>query len=244
MTLILVLALGFALAYSNGSNDVSKGIATLVGSGVTNYRRAIQWGTLWTGVGGIAAAFLTHAMIQTFGIDLLGPGVHASASAALATIAGAALWVALATVKRLPVSTTHAIIGSLVGAISLTYGLDGVNWVSLGSKIALPLLLSPIAALALTAVLLRILRNSAPDVENDCVCAEVALLIAGVGSGDGVMAMTAATAVAPQLHIATCKSDEGRFPRITLNHLHWLSSGATSFARGLNDTPKMAAILM
>ncbi|MGC8550290.1 MAG: hypothetical protein ACP5M4_11375 [Acidobacteriaceae bacterium] len=48
MVLVLIFLLGFAVAYANGSNDVSKGIATLAGSGVTNYRRAIRWGTLWT----------------------------------------------------------------------------------------------------------------------------------------------------------------------------------------------------
>jgi len=173
LTLFLVVVLGFALAYTNGSNDVSKGIATLVGSGVTSYRRAILWGTLWTGTGGIAAAFLSHAMIQTFGSSLLAPGRHPSFSAAFATIAGATLWVALATIKRLPVSTTHAIVGAVAGVASLAYGTGGVNWSSLVGKIALPLLLSPLAALAFTAALLRIFRSPAPDMENDCVCAEI-----------------------------------------------------------------------
>jgi PiT family inorganic phosphate transporter len=241
LTLFLALVLGFALTYTNGSNDVSKGIATLVGSGVTSYRRAILWGTLWTGIGGIAAVFLSRAMIQTFGSSLLAPGIHPSFAAAFATIAGATLWVAIATIKRLPVSTTHAIVGAVAGVASLAYGTGGVNWSSLVGKIALPLLLSPVAALALTAVLLRIFRNSAPDMENGCVCAEITHPVAALS---GVAAMASANVVAPQLHIKTCKSGEGRSPRITLNRLHWLSSGATSFAPGLNDTPKMAAILM
>lgn len=48
---VLALACGALVAYLNGANDVSKGIATLAGSGVTNYQRAILWGTLWTGAG-------------------------------------------------------------------------------------------------------------------------------------------------------------------------------------------------
>ncbi|HBH81131.1 MAG TPA: inorganic phosphate transporter, partial [Nitrospira sp.] len=44
LTYVLILVLAFA----NGSNDVSKAIATLVGGGVTNYRIAIAWGTFWT----------------------------------------------------------------------------------------------------------------------------------------------------------------------------------------------------
>ncbi len=240
MTLILVLALGFALAYANGSNDVSKGIATLVGSGVTSYRRAILWGTFWTGAGAIAAAFLARAMIETFGSDLLAKGIHPSFSAALATVAGAALWVAFSTIKRLPVSTTHAIVGSVAGVASVAYGVGGVDWLSLAGKIALPLLLSPVVALAVTVVLLRIWRGTASGTANDCICAEVVQPMTAAGGA----AMASSTAVVPQLHITTCKTGEGRIPRITLNHLHWLSSGATSFARGLNDAPKMAAILM
>lgn len=232
--------LGFALAYLNGANDVSKGIATLVGSGVTNYRRAILWGTFWTGIGGIAGAFLARAMIQTFGSGLLAPGVHARVSAALATIAGAAIWVALATVRGLPVSTTHAIVGSIAGTVSLAYGVGGVNWVSLIGKIALPLLLSPIVSLVLTTGILRVWKALAAGSVNDCICAEIVQPLDAIGGGEGVINVTS---VVPQLHLATCEASEGLSPKITLNHLHWLTSGATSFARGLNDVPKMVAIL-
>lgn len=245
MTLILVLALGFAVAYANGSNDVSKGIATLAGSGVTDYRRAIRWGTLWTGVGGIAAAFLARAMVRTFGSDLLVPGTHASFSAAFAIIAGAALWVAFSTVKRLPVSTTHAIVGSVAGVATLAYGAGGVNWTAITGKIALPLLLSPVAALGLTAALLRIRKPRPRGPEHDCVCAEVIQPdVTTVSGGDSTAMLASAPVAVPQIRMTTCKAGEEHSLRITVDHLHWLSSGATSFARGLNDTPKMVAILM
>ena len=48
---LLAFALVFALAFANGANDVSKAIATLVGSGITDYRSAIAWGTAWTMIG-------------------------------------------------------------------------------------------------------------------------------------------------------------------------------------------------
>ena len=48
---LVALSLVMALAYANGTNDVSKAIATLVGSGVTDYRTAIIWGTIWTMAG-------------------------------------------------------------------------------------------------------------------------------------------------------------------------------------------------
>ena len=241
MTLIILLALGFALAYVNGANDVSKGIATLVGGGVTNFRRAIAWGTFWTGVGGIASAFLSRAMIQTFGSGLLAPGIHASEAAALATIIGAALWVALATMGGLPVSTTHAIVGSIAGTTALAYGVGGVNWVSLGGKIALPLLLSPIVSLILTSTLLRVWSMSTAGTVNDCLCAELVQPFQAMAGSDGIVLPSP---LMPGVQVATCIASEATSPRITLNHLHWLTSGAASFARGLNDVPKMVALLL
>jgi PiT family inorganic phosphate transporter len=61
---LLALILVLALRYANGMNDVSKAMATLVGSGVTNYRRAILWGTIWTMAGASASAFVVEATIS------------------------------------------------------------------------------------------------------------------------------------------------------------------------------------
>ena len=240
-TLIVIFALGISIAYVNGANDVSKGIATLVGSGVANYRRAVLWGTLWTGVGGITGAFLARALVQTFGKGLLTSAAHATLAAALATIAGAALWVALATYKGLPVSTTHAIVGSIAGVASLAYGLDKVQWVAFGGKIMLPLLLSPVISLLLTASVLRTWRSLAPDSETDCICAQIGQPATALVGGN---ALAFSSVSLPHFHMATCAANESTQSGITLNHLHWATSGATSFARGMNDAPKMVAIVL
>ena len=239
--LFIVFALGFAIAYVNGANDVSKGIATLIGSGVTNYRRGISWGTFWTGVGGITGAFVARAMIQTFGKGLLAPGVQATLAAALATIAGAALWVAFATLKGLPVSTTHAIVGSIAGVASMAYGFGGANWSAFGGKILLPLLVSPLVSLLLTVLILRIWRALAPNSTADCLCVQVAQPAAVFAPE---IALSSSTVALPQVHIATCAATRGTPRGLTLDHLHWLTSGATSFSRGLNDAPKMVAIVL
>lgn len=240
LTLALVFVLGIAVAYVNGANDVSKGIATLVGSGVANYRRAVAWGTVWTGVGGIAGAFLARAMVQTFGKGLLSPGVHPTVAAAMATIAGAALCVAFATRQGLPISTTHAIIGSIAGVATAAYGLAGVNWAAFGSKIVLPLLLSPVASLALTSAALRTWKVLAPQSEADCICVEVLQPAAALAQGTGSVPLGSV----PQVHLATCAANGNASRGMTLNHLHWLTSGATSFSRGLNDAPKMVALVL
>jgi PiT family inorganic phosphate transporter len=241
-TSLFVLAVGIAIAYVNGGNDVSKGIATLVGSGVTNLRRAVLWGTLWTGMGGIAAAFLAHAMLQTFGKGLLRQGIRPSLGPAIATIAGGALWVALATFKGLPVSTTHAIVGSVAGVASVAYGLHGVNWPAMGAKVFLPLLLSPIASLAITAVLIRISRVLVPERLTDCLCFQVEQ--PGMPATAGGATVAFAPAAAPRIHVASCVSSAKNATGITLNHMHWFTSGTASFARALNDAPKMAALVI
>ncbi|MBI5411438.1 MAG: inorganic phosphate transporter, partial [Nitrospirae bacterium] len=69
LTFLLVLALAFA----NGTNDVSKAIATLVGSGVTNYRTAILWGTAWTILGAYMSGLVATAMVKTFSSGLIKP---------------------------------------------------------------------------------------------------------------------------------------------------------------------------
>lgn len=238
---LFFFAIGAAIAYVNGGNDVSKGIATLVGSGVANTRRAVLWGTLWTGIGGLAAAFLARAMLQTFGKGLLGRGVHATLGAAAASIAGAALWVAFATCKGLPVSTTHGIVGSVAGVALVAYGLHGINWQTLGDKIILPLLLSPVISLVLTAGLIRLSRRLVPEEALDCMCFK----IEPQELHPSLQGTAALSVVAtPRLHLESCVSSAGSYAGITINHLHWLTSGATSFARALNDAPKMAGLVL
>lgn len=114
--MLLVFTAAAVLAWANGANDVSKGIATLVGSGVTGYRQATMWGALWTAAGAAVATVATGAMLATFGSGLLGASVSPTLAAGLAAIAGAAGWVLFATRTGLPVSTTHAIVGAVAGS--------------------------------------------------------------------------------------------------------------------------------
>lgn len=248
--LLLVLAAGAFIAYVNGSNDVSKGIATLVGSGVSDYRRAILWGTLWTGAGCFAGAVFAAAMLDTFGKGLLAPGASPTWNAALATILGAAVFVAIATRTSLPVSTTHAIVGSLAGVATAAYGLGGINWDTLGSKIAIPLLASPVIALGITLAALWIWKalRRRPLAAADCLCVELEPDSAiAATTPDGIS--LSVEAAAPHLQILAgpqeeCAVRQSRGLRLTVNHLHWLTSGGTSFARGMNDAPKMAALIL
>ncbi len=244
--MLALVGLGFGLAYVNGANDVSKGIATLVGSGVTNYRRAIIWGSLWTAVGGLLGAVLAKAMVSTFGNGLFAAGTTPTLLAATATLCGAAAWILIATRTGLPVSTTHAIVGSIAGVGATAYGVLGVEWSALAGKIVVPLLASPLVSLVAVVVLLRATRRGTAPAVADCVCVEVQPAM--VASVPGIATHTTHSPGAKLQIVAdsreACAVERPHALRLTLDHLHWLTSGATSFARGMNDAPKIVALVL
>ncbi len=242
---LALLAVAGFLAFVNGANDVSKGVATLVGSGVTDYRKAIAWGTVFTAAGGLLAVFFAGAMLSTFGNGFFAAGVKPTFAAALATLAGATAWVAIATRTGLPVSTTHALVGALTGVASVAYGLAAVRWSTLGGKVFLPLLASPLASFFLTWVTLWFTssRSAATGSVTDCACAELEPAVVTQGPS---RAPVAALVSGASLRVYTGNAAECAVAkpavRVTLDHLHWLSSGATSLARGMNDAPKIVAL--
>lgn len=236
--LLLLVLLTLGLAYANGANDVSKGIATLVGSGVTDYRRAVGWGTLWTVAGGVCAMLLTTGLVATFSGKGLLTGPAPGSAFLVAVACGAIGWLAIATRTGLPVSTTHALVGGLCGAGVAAGGLDGVVWATVGKKAALPLALSPLISLALMALLYPVIRLAFRRFEGYCVCLEHRPVVMAA-TPSGAMAM-----VRPQLAVtAAPECPPSVVSRVqVLDSMHWLTSGFTSFFRGLNDTPKVLAL--
>ncbi|MET8845956.1 inorganic phosphate transporter [Amycolatopsis sp. NPDC004625] len=220
ITAIIVFVLVAALAAVNGSNDVPKGVATLAGAGVTKYKTAILWGTITTLIGCAFSLGLASKMTALFSKGII-TGATTDAFA-VAVLAGAAFWVGLATILRLPVSTTHALIGGMVGA-GLLMSTGGVSWSAVGSKLVTPLLVSIVVAYAITMILA--VATGAANKRRSTATPPV------TSSGSGDVAVQTAPAVTP----------EKTSSRI-MTAAHWFTSGATGFARGLNDTPKIVAI--
>jgi PiT family inorganic phosphate transporter len=144
----------------------------------------------------------------------------------------------------LPVSTTHAIVGSLAGVAAVAYGTDAVQWKPLLGKVGLPLLLSPAVAFVVTRLLLR----TRVAKRADCVCGGLAPTVAPAAAVPSALAHAAALA-APTFHLRitteateACAADRPLAARLTVDHLHWLTSGATSLARAMNDAPKIVAL--
>ncbi len=254
MTLLffLILCVIF-LAYSNGANDNFKGVATLFGCGATNYKIAIWWATITTFAGSIASVFLAAELIKIFSGKGLVPDAIATSPLFLTSVAlGAALTVLLSALRGLPISTTHALTGALVGAGFAAIGMD-VNFSQLGSKFFFPLIASPFIALASAALLyvvFRTIRLKMGISEEWCLC---------VGQKEEVVpipqphhAMAAHNPTMPELSFDTGTSCQRRynghfkgFPvQKILDSAHFFSAGIVSFARGLNDTPKIVGLLV
>ena len=135
---ILILSVGF-VAFTNGANANFKGVASLYGSGTTSLRGALYWGTATTFAGSVAAIFLAEGLLKRFGgRDIVPDELAASPAFATAVAIGAAVTSFLATRFGFPVSTTHALVGALVGAglagTAVSNEASSVNIAALGKE--------------------------------------------------------------------------------------------------------------
>lgn len=244
---LLAILMVMALAFANGTNDVSKAVATLVGSGVTNYRTAILWGTLWTVLGALAAGFLANALLKTFSKGLIDSSLSLEPTLGLSVLLGATAWVLLASKTGLPVSTTHALTGAIVGAGLVAVGSTGLVWPGILKKIAFPLLVSPLLALSLSVIIHPVIRTVASRWEGSCLCLmPTSRALVTIDARGSTRTLFQAPALGrPVVDVpAQCDQAGLRGLAVGLDSIHWLSSGLASFARGTNDAPKIVAILL
>ena len=201
----IITLLGFAalfLAFSNGANDNFKGFATIWGSATLPYRSALILATIATVAGGLASVVLAEGLVSQFsGKGLVGDDLAGQPRFALAVATGAAATVMLATRLGFPISTTHALVGGLVGA-GLAMSAQPIDLANLGSGFVVPLLVSPIVSAGLGLSFFWFVRR-----------------LTGSGPSRGKDTML------------------GR-------GLHLLSATSICFARGVNDAPKLAALLI
>jgi PiT family inorganic phosphate transporter len=150
-----------------------------------------------------------------------------------------------ATRAGLPVSTTHALIGGLVGA-GLVQSAGGVHFDRLAGAFLMPLLISPLVAAVLGFMAFRLMRLR--NVSNDCACligGAPAAAVSSVGTAVGRRIELPAVVIDAQ---ANCDSVSTPMVQIRIpawrDRIHALSAASICFARGVNDTPKLVAILL
>ena len=250
-TLIVIATL--FVAYANGANDNFKGVASLFGSRTCGYTTAITWATVTTFAGSILSIFLAQALLKKFsGKGIVPDAIVGSNYFLLAVAIGAGLTVIVATLTGFPISTTHALTGAIIGCGVVAVG-PAVNFAALGKGFLLPLLLSPMLAIAMGATfyfLFRALRLATGINKEWCVC---------VGAEQRVIALPqpsvlALRQAAPVVSLTVDEQQNcreryaGSFVGITSQKIvdvaHFLSAGTVGFARGLNDTPKIVGLLV
>jgi len=244
---LFALALVFTLAFANGANDVSKAIATLVGSGVTNYRSALVWGTVWTMIGAALASFVASSMIKTFSHGLVQTGTIIGLDVTLAILTGAMAWILFATRTGLPVSTTHALTGAVVGTGLIAFAGEGLIWSAIVKKIALPLLVSPFLALTVSLLIHPAVRALARKWEGACLCVmPVSRALVTIDARGCTRTLLQATSFSSPVMAVPSHCDRAGLQGLVvgLDTIHWISSGLASFARGTNDAPKIVAMLL
>lgn len=253
LTALLLAGVCF-LAYSNGANDNFKGVASLLGSRTASYRACLRWATVTTLAGSTCALFLAQGLLKKFSGRGLVPDALVGSELFLLSVAlGGGLTVILATLTGFPVSTTHGLTGALVGAGLVAVGAE-VNFTALGRGFLLPLVLSPLLAVSLGAMLYGVLRFARLRLgvsKEWCVCVGQSKQVIAVPQPTSVFALQVA-APAVQVSVGTLSTCSeryaGTFLGITTQRVmdgaHFASAGIVSFARGLNDTPKIAALLL
>jgi inorganic phosphate transporter, PiT family len=159
IVVVIVVALGFD--YTNGFHDAANAIATSVSTRALAPRTAL----IMAAVMNLVGAFLGTAVASTVGSGIIdAPTGMSGLAVVLAALLGAIFWNLVTWYFGLPSSSSHALIGGLVGAALASAGT--VKWTGVVDKVVIPMVVSPIVGFALAGLimlaLLWIFRNGRP----------------------------------------------------------------------------------
>ncbi len=147
--LIIGYIFGFYMAWNIGANDVANSMASAVGAKAITIRQAVFIAGILNIVG---AVFIGSHVTKTIRKGIVSTDIladpHLALIGALSALLAAALWVSFATWKSLPVSTTHSIVGAMIGFGIMAGGFSVINWGKLGA-VVLSWVISPLFAMAI-----------------------------------------------------------------------------------------------
>src|SRR5581483_9787898 len=147
LVVAVVVALGFD--FTNGFHDTANAVATSISTRALSPRMAVAVAS----VANLVGAFVTTAVAKTVGKGIIDTGL-ANTRTVVAALIGAIAWNLLTWWLGLPSSSSHALIGGLVGAAMAQSWTKGVQWHGLAHKVVIPAFLAPTIAFGAAFVLL------------------------------------------------------------------------------------------
>ena len=159
LLVILIVFIALAFDYTNGFHDAANAIATTVATKALSAKKALAMAA----VGNLVGAFLSEGVAKTVGKGVIDvESSNAGLVVVMAALLGAIAWNLLTWWLGLPSSSSHALIGGLVGAALASSQV--VHWDGVQSKVLIPMVISPLvgmsAAFVLTLGLQWLFRNS------------------------------------------------------------------------------------
>ncbi|NJE25857.1 inorganic phosphate transporter [Thermococcus sp. MV5] len=146
--ILAAVAIGFYIAWNIGANDSANAMGTAIGAGLLSFRQATLTITIFVMLG---AYLKGDKVMKTIGKGIV-PPEYLSLELAIIALLAAGVWVTIATIKGLPVSTTQAIVGGVVG-VGIAIGAP-IKWKTL-IKIGAAWIISPILAAIFGLILLK-----------------------------------------------------------------------------------------
>ena len=162
----LAVVLGLFMTWGIGANDVANAMGTSVGSGAISVKQAIIIAAIFEFAGAFLAGGHVTKTIRKSIIDptpIMG-NPEILVYGMLSALIAAALWLTIASWMGWPVSTTHSIIGSIVGFAIVGIGVDAVNWSKIGT-IVLSWIVSPLVGGTISFLLMRSIQKFILDTE-------------------------------------------------------------------------------
>ena len=163
----LAIIFGFYMAWGIGANDVANAMGMPVGSGAITVKQAIIIAAIFEFAGAFIAGGQVTKTIRKGIIDgeALSGSPELMVYGMLAALLAAAIWLMIATTRGWPVSTTHTIVGAIVGFGVAGIGVDVVNWPKIGSIVA-SWLVSPLVGGSISLILMLSIRKLILDTDN------------------------------------------------------------------------------
>lgn len=165
--LILGCVFAFFMAWGIGANDVANAMGTSVGSGALTVKQAIAIAIVFEFAGAYLAGGEVTATIRKGILDptLIMEQPDLLVFGMMSSLLAAGTWLLVASMKGWPVSTTHSIVGALVGFAAVGISMDAVNWSKVGTIVA-SWVVSPVLAGTISFILFMSVQKLILDTEN------------------------------------------------------------------------------